>query len=228
MPRNKIFISGAHGSACSLVKSLAIGSVKIDAQVGTCHESWGKNLTPHRQEIWFAHNFDLLKIKRQEQPDVMIWLQIDAEDIVWICRRVVILDFIYAQDPHWFANDWCWTPKKHERLAGPDWPTYSQDIRDYPGWCLDEMCQVAWERTSPWTHENAHCDYTLGTNEFFGTSARRRLVQCFGDLGLSIDHAAIDLWREKNHAILSPYMSLFSWDLGWQTPTDWVTKHLSL
>jgi hypothetical protein len=219
----KIFISGAHGSACSLVKSLAIGNVQIDDKFATCHESWTINKTQNQQNICFNHTFDRKIIQKNWNPDIAIWIKIADENITLICRRIVILDFVYTDDPQWVQNDWCWTTQKHQRLAGPDWPPYSKNIFDYPSWCLDEMCYVAWERSRPWMTDREDFDYTISSDELFGNSPRTGLVDCFLDLGLKIDHDAIDNWKQKNSELLKPFMEMFSWTPQWQPPQEWVT-----
>jgi hypothetical protein len=218
----KIFISGAHGSACSLLKSLAIGRVTIDSRYATCHESWTTNRTQKNDYIMFNHEPNRQKITEKWNPEVTIWLKINVKNVETICKRIVILDFLYVNDSHWMLNDWCWSLQKHQRLAGPDWPVYSTQISDYPTWCLDEMCHVAWERSRPWLEDRNDFDYVIDTDELFGNSPRVMLEKCFGDLGLRIDHDAVDKWKQQNFDIFMPYMNMFTWTKNWCPPSGWI------
>jgi len=216
----RVFISGAHGSACSLVKSLATGNVQIDDNYATCHESWKARYTQKNQIIVFNHAFDRDAIQKNWNPDVTIWLKIDPKNVELICRRIVILDFMYTDNLLWMQNDWCWTLQKHQRLAGPDWPEYSTKISDYPTWCLDEMCHVAWERSRPWMLDRDDFDYTINSDELFGDSNRSGIEKCFSDLGLTINHYDIDRWKQKNLELLTPFMQMFTWNKDYYAPFE--------
>ena len=218
----KIFISGAHGSAVSLVKSLAIGKTEIDNTRSTCHESWQLDWTQNKQRIVVNHTWKKDEIKKRWNPDVTIWLKIDSQNVEFICRRIVVLDFLYTNDPTWMERDWCWTPQKHQRLAGPDWPEYSTEISRYPSWCLDEMCQVAWERSRPWMQDRDDFDFVINSDELFGDSPRVSLQRCFENLGLTINHDDINRWKQKNLELFTPFFRMFTWKQNWHAPADWV------
>ena len=113
----------------------------------------------NNNQIIHGHCYSYQLIKKNWNPDIIIWVHINKKNITQICRRVVILDFLYAEDPEWQANDWCWTEAKHNRLKGPNWPSYSKIINDYPQWCLDEMCQVAYDRSRAWTKISKYATY---------------------------------------------------------------------
>lgn len=222
-----VFLSGAHGSGCSLIKSLAVQSYATDQQVGTCHESWNYNSTPSGDRIVFDHWYSRGAINQRWQPDFTIWLKINPENVLYLCHRIVILDFLYTQDPTWIQRDWCWTEAKHNRIAGPDWPKYSRSILDYPQWCLDEMCQVAYERSLPWMSDNNRFDLTVDSNELFGTADPISLSNCLSELGSKINHDFLLQWQQKNQEIYHQYRHLFSWTPNWNRPTGWpyVTIH---
>ena len=219
----KILISGAHGSACSLIKSMMTEVISIDAQAGTCHQSWTSTTTTNKDKVMWNHSYRRDIIEKNWNPNIIIYIKINLDNIVQICRRVVILDFIYTQDPSWIQKDWCWTNEKHDRLAGPDWPPYSNNIYDYPQFCLDEMTQAAYERVSPWLIDRTDFDYVLDTAEFFGESEPVTLQHCFNELGCKLDMDFIRTWREINNNIYTKYADLFSWTLNYVPPDGWVS-----
>ena len=216
-----VFLSGAHGSGCSFIKSLAVGKCQIDSTVGTCHESWNYEQTPLGDRIVFDHWYSQQAITAKWNPDLTIWLKINTDNLLYLCRRIVILDFVYTADCTWIDRDWCWTPAKHNRIAGPDWPKYSTNITDYPQWCLDEMCQVAYERSMPWLLDNPRFDFTVDSNELFGTAEPATLTQCLTELGSALDDEFLKQWQTKNQEIYNQYRHLFSWTPQWSRPEGW-------
>jgi len=222
-----IFISGAHGSACSLVKSLTTGIKIIDQRIGTCHESWTRNQTLNNDFIIFSHCYSYQSIKKNWNPDVIIWIHINEKNITQICRRVVILDFLYAEDPEWLLKDWCWTEDKHNRLQGPSWPPYSKVITDYPQWCLDEMCQVAYDRSKAWTKISKYATYSIDTDELFGSSDPHTLSDTLESLNCSVDKDFLSQWKIKNNKIYEEYKNLFSWTPNWCPPDGWPTVDIT-
>jgi hypothetical protein len=222
-----IFISGAHGSGCSLIKSMAVQSYKIDSAVGTCHESWNYEQTTHGDRIIFDHYYSYQYIKQQWNPDIVVWVQINKNNIAQLCHRIVMLDFLYTADPVWIQKDWCWTQQKHNRIAGPDWPSYSTTITNYPQWCLDEMCQVAYDRSQAWMGHNPHCDYVVDSDELFGSAEPVTLSLCLHELGCKIDLDFLNTWQQKNAEIYRQYRDLFSWTLAWVPPEGWPVQTIT-
>jgi len=222
-----IFISGAHGSGCSLIKSLAVQSKIIDPNLGTCHESWKYEQTSAGDRIVFDHYYSYQHIKQHWNPDIVIWLQINKNNITQLCHRIVILDFLYTTDPVWIQKDWCWTQEKHNRIAGPSWPAYSKIITDYPQWCLDEMCQVAYDRSQAWLGLNPHCDYVIDSDELFGSSDPITLSLCLKELGCLIDLEFLHSWQEKTKQLYSQYRDLFSWTPEWIRPLEWPAQQFT-
>jgi hypothetical protein len=208
----KIVISATKGSGPSLVKSLAVGLTKIDSEYGTCHESWQHERTQNNDEITFTtHTADLDEIQKEFNPDITIQLYINPKNLVQICQRLVIVDFMYTQDNIWAKNGWCWSQAMHDQLAGPDWPTYSINIKDYPVWVRNEICQVAYDRSLPWTVKNPGFNFVIDSDELFGNSAPVTLLECFNSINCQINFDFINQWRKKNYKIWQGYNSLFSW-----------------
>ena len=219
----KIFISGAHGSACSLIKSMFTGIKQIDPIAGTCHQSWETTVTTNKDLINWHHSYGIDYIQKRWNPNVLVYLQINPKNIVQICRRIVILDFMYTQDPDWARNNWCWTKEKHDSLAGPDWPQYSINIYHYPKFCLDEMTQVAYERTCPWIQTRTGFDYTLDTAEFFSGTEPHSLQHCFNSLGCNLDMSFVENWRNTNNKLYATQADLFSWTTNYVPPEGWIS-----
>jgi hypothetical protein len=219
-----IFISGAHGSGCSLIKSMAVQSHAIDFTVGTCHESWNYEQTIRGDRIIFDHYYSYQYIKQHWNPDILVWVRVNKKNITQLCHRIVMLDFLYTADSSWIQKDWCWTQQKHDRIAGPDWPAYSITITDYPQWCLDEMCQVAYDRSYAWMGENVYSDYTIDSDELFGSAEPVSLSWCLHELGCSIDLNFLKTWQKTNTEIYNQYQSLFSWTPNWVPPEGWPTQ----
>lgn len=218
-----IFISGAHGSGCSLIKSLATSSKIIDYKYGTCHESWTSDFTMNRDRIIFNHQPSYKTIKEIWNPDIIIWLHVNKKNITRLCRRIVILDFLYTNDHNWVEKDWCWTKKKHDTLAGPDWPAYSTILSNYPQWCLDEMCQVAYDRSKPWMTASKHATYVIDSDELFGLAPPTTLSNTLESLNCTVDKDFLSQWKIKNNEIYEEYKNLFSWTPTWRLPDGWPT-----
>jgi hypothetical protein len=206
----KIFLSGAHGSACSMVKSQLTGVHKIDPLTNTCHESWTARRTTGGHSVEFFHNTD----PTQYRADINVWLRVSQANIIQIVQRIVVLDFIYTYDANWVAKDHCWTPEKHARIAGPDWPPYSANINDYPGWCLNELCQVAYDRTLPWTVSNPEFDLEIDSSDLFSFQDPAGLRSIVAQLGSSLNHNFLYQWRMKNFLLWQQHKHRFTWQPG--------------
>lgn len=216
-----IFISGAHGSGCSIVKSLLTGVKILDNEKGTCHESWNHGQTVNQDRVFFYHFFSRTDIVKMCDPDIVIWIYINEKNLLQICQRIVVLDFLYTNDKVWIEKDWCWTQRKHETLAGPDWPSYSKNIFDYPTWCLNEMCQVAYERCLPWTKVGPGADYIVDSNELFTDNQGSSLETILNDLKCPLDKSFLAAWQNKNKAIQDRYQDLFTWTPNWAKENNW-------
>jgi hypothetical protein len=118
---------------------------------------------------------------------------------------------MYTTDANWSKNEWCWSQVMHNQLAGPDWPPYSVNIEDYPMWVRDEICQVAYNRSLPWTVKNTGYNFIIDSDELFGTSDPVTLLDFFNSINCKVDFDFIKQWREKNYKIWQGYNSLFSW-----------------
>jgi len=186
-----IFLSGAHGSGCSFIKSQATGVDIISPETGTCHESWKYARTQNNDKIMFFHYSNLDYIQSTYKPDVTVWLHINANNIEKLCQRIVVLDFLL---PH----DWAWTPEKHNILAGPDWPEYSNNIKNYPAWCLHELIQVAYDRSSAWMQKNNNFDYIIDSDELFGSSPPVTLEKFLHGVNCKINIDFLIKWKTKN------------------------------
>jgi hypothetical protein len=209
---SKILLVGAHGAGCSMIKSQLTGVQVIDPVKNTCHESWKAGLTQHNDNIFFTHNLNLEEERKKYPFDTTIWLRIDPENIQQLVQRVVVLDFMYTDDEQWLKKDHCWTPEKHQRIAGPDWPEYSQSIDDYPTWCLDELCQVAYDRSSPWfTTPATGFDYVIGTSDLYSFVDPVGLASVMSELGCQINYEFLFEWRKKNLLMWQKYEHLFTW-----------------
>jgi len=203
----RIFLSGAHGSACSMIKSQLTGVAVMDPVANTCHESWTTQRTQRGDHIHFFHDTDAAKYK----PDLTIWLQVSENNIIQIVQRIVVLDFIYTNDPAWMAKDHCWTPEKHARIAGPNWPAYSSNIDDYPGWCLDELCQVAYDRTLPWMADNSAYDFVIPSADLFSHQDPATLRSVVSKLGCNLNHDFLYRWRMNNFLLWQQHRYRFKW-----------------
>jgi len=206
-----IVISATKGSAPSMIKSMAVGKSVIDVKYNTCHESFCHGLTQNSDRINIAHTPARLELN----ADVGIWIYINPLNIKQICQRIVVLNFLYTDDPVWMNNNWCWTPQLHNRLAGPDWPKYSKLIIDYPTWCLNEICQVAYDLCKPWTVINPDYEIFIDSNEFFGPGNPTTMQRCFEQINCQLDLNFVKKWRKQNFKFWKDYESLFTW----QVPT---------
>lgn len=205
----KIFISGAHGSACSFVKSQFLKLHTIDRN-GTCHEAWNSNITK-TDLVLFDHWPNINTIHQNCKPNVTIWIRIAQENIVQIINRIVILDFLYTNNNTWVEKDWCWTEQKHDRIAGRSWPTYSTDISSYPTWCLNEMCEVAYERSKPWLADGKDFDYVIDSRDLFSFQEPITLRNTLNSLEYTLDENFLNAWRNKNYLLWQEHKHRFSW-----------------
>ena len=210
----RIFISGAHGAGCSLIKSLATGVKIINPNIGTCHESWNHELTQNGDLIEFQHYHNT-------KSDILVWFKVNEKNLTHICQRIVVLDFMYADDPIWVKNDWSWTKEKHARIAGPDWPDYSNKITDYPQWCLDELCEVAYNRTKPWTIIDTRYHLVIDSDELFGNSPPDSLTAFFNSINCKLDFEFLSTWKNNIQQQYAANAHLFSWKPGWKLPNNW-------
>lgn len=120
-----------------------------------------------------------------------------------------------------------WTEDKHNRLQGPSWPPYSRVITDYPQWCLDEMCQVAYDRSKAWTKISKYATYSIDTDELFGSSDPHTLSDTLESLNCSVDKDFLSQWKIKNNKIYEEYKNLFSWTPNWCPPDGWPTVDIT-
>jgi len=192
-----IFLSGAHGSGCSFIKSQATGVNVLSPDTGTCHESWSYTQTQNHDRIIFFHHSDLDYIRSRYNPDITVWLQINPDNIEKLCQRIVVLDFLLVDG----QTDWVWTLEKHNILAGPDWPAYSSNIKDYPAWCLAELMQVAYDRSAPWMQANNNFDYVIDSDELFGNSPPVTLKKFLTAINCKLDIDFLKTWQQKNESI---------------------------
>lgn len=195
----------------------------LDDNIGTCHESWKEDRTQNADTVILAHDYGVDYVNEKYQPDEKIFVWINPKNISTIARRIVILDFFYANDPEWKTNGWAWDLQKHQRLAGPDWPDYSDQMDHYPGWCLDEMCQVAYERIKPWTTVIDGYEHVIDSNEIFGTSATESLEKCFRSIFCQVNEPFLRQWQKVNFPIIHRHDHKFCWTPEWITPRGWVS-----
>lgn len=200
----QIFLSAAHGSAGSLVKSLLTNTKKLSVE-GTCHDSWSIGITQNGDNIKFNHNIPA----NIGNPDTSVRIQVNPINVAFITMRIVYLDFIYATDPYWIKIDGAWTQQKHDRLAGSNWPAYSTNILDYPLFCRKEMCQVVQDRIMPWITNNDQFDYTINSNDIFGSTSIDSLQNVFTKLNCKLDLNFLQQWKNKNFELHNKYRELF-------------------
>jgi hypothetical protein len=207
-----IIISAAKGSGPSIVKAMTIGQILFNPLTGYCHDSWEYSTTTAGDRITFTHEHRADKI-RVNNSDVVIGIKLNRSNALQVVHRCVMVDFEYANDPQWVNNDWCWTPAFHDRIAGPDWPAYSKNILDYPEWCRNEMCQVAWEKVSPWICSYTEFDYEIDSTELFNEIAPVTLTNALTSIGCNLNQPFLRQWRIRNQYNWEQHKKLFSWQV---------------
>ena len=210
----KILISSAFGSGNSCLKSLTLEHKKMDPTIGTCHTAWHNNITTIGDFIRVCHLYDINIINNTESPDLTVWIQINEKNLVQICQRIVVLDFLYATDNNWTDYDGAWNLKKHNLLAGPSWPTFSLDINNYPMFCLDEICETAYHRCKNWTKPNSDFIFQIDSDELFGDSEPKSIQQMLTAIGCVFDQNFLSLWKNKQKQTFLKYQHLFNWQPG--------------
>ncbi len=211
----KIAITGTKGAGFSLIAGLITNNVRIHPDFGTCHQSWEFPISKNEHTVSVTHEHDLDTIKKICDPNVIIGIWINPKNLIQICNRLVFTDFQFAPDTTWKMNHWAWHKEKHDILAGPDWPPFSENIADYPQWCLNELCQVAYDRSRYWLDKNMPYDFIIDSDELFGTAAPASLNKIFTYLNVTLDLDTLNQWKNKNREIYQHYQQLFSWYPGW-------------
>lgn len=207
----KICISSAFGTGNSLLKMLTFRDKIIDAH-GTCHESWNNNSTINNDYIHAVHLYDWPTIVDKFSPDITVWLHINEKNIKQICQRIVVLEFLYARDTDEYI--FCWTRNKHNAIAGPDWPPFSTKINDYPTFCLDELCQVAYNRCSIWTQPNDSFTFQIDSDELFGQAEPVTINRWLSEINCELDLQFFETWKCIQQKLFLDYQSLFTWNPG--------------
>jgi hypothetical protein len=204
----RICISSPFGSGNSVLKMLTMSEKTIDP-TGTCHSAWTKNKTINNDQIDVTHHYDLSVIQEIFYPDISVWVHINKKNILDLCQRIVILEFLYAKD----TNDYifCWTRSKHNAIAGPDWPSFSTVITDYPTFCLDELCQVAYNRCVLWTQPNKDFTFQIDSDELFGSAPPVTINQWLASIDCQFDMEFFETWKNKRQQLLQNYQHLFTW-----------------
>jgi hypothetical protein len=203
-----ICISASFGSGNSFLRMLTFDKKVIDP-AGTCHTAWNQNLTKNGDYINVTHLYDLSVIRSKFSPDITVWLQINKKNLLQICQRIVVLEFLYAKDTYDYVFHW--TRKKHDEIAGPNWPVFSTTITDYPGFCLDELCQVAHNRCELWARPNDNFDFQIDSDELFGDSDPVTIKQWLKELNCQLDMDFFNSWKTKQQELFLKYQSLFHW-----------------
>jgi hypothetical protein len=209
MTNNKIFISGPHGVGCSMIKSMAVGVRQIDPVRNTCHQSWTRWQTTQGDDIRFGNDFDCAVVFDGYKPDIRLWVSVSDHNIDQLCERIVLLDFLYADDAEWISNDWSWSQDKHNRLAGPDWPKYSTRLEQYPLWCRLEMLKVAQDRIKPWQVVDARFNWNIPSAELYDDVDPTELKKFLAHIGCVYDEEFLHTWRRKNKKMYLDNTHLF-------------------
>jgi hypothetical protein len=225
-----ISIYSAYGSGNSFLKSLTLENRRMDPVIGTCHDSWTSNITSAGGTVNVYHFYNIDSAKKQNANDITVLLRINEKNIVQICQRIVVLDFLYANDTSLTAHDGAWNIKKHNALAGPDWPKFSTNINDYPEFCLNEICQSAYHRCENWTYPNNNFTFQIDSDELFGESDPIIIQEMLDDIGCTLDKVFLDNWKKKQKQTFLQYRHMFSWQPGmidYMQPTVLNTKHIN-
>jgi hypothetical protein len=204
----RICISAPFGSGNSFLKMLAMPEKIIDP-VGTCHSAWTKNKTVNNDEIDVTHQFDISVIQEKFYPDISVWVHINKKNLLDLCQRIVILEFLYAKDTIDYI--FCWGRSKHNAIAGPDWPPFSTVITDYPTFCLNELCQVAYNRCVTWTHPNTAFTFQVDSDELFGAAPPTTINQWLSSINCVLDQEFFETWKKRQQQLLQDHRHLFTW-----------------
>ena len=210
----KILISSAFGAGNSCLKSLTLENKRMDPEIGTCHDAWDKHTTSAGDYIGVCHLYDINVINAKETSDINVCLQINNKNLIQICQRIVVLDFLYATNKSWTTYDGAWNIKKHATLAGPNWPAFSTNINDYPVFCLDEICETAYHRCKNWIYPNNDFTFQVDSDELFGDSKPTTIQQMLDAIGCTFDQDFLDKWKNKQKQTFLKYKDLFTWSPG--------------
>ena len=171
-----------------------------------------KNYTKNGDFIETQHLYDLPTIKKNSSPDITVWVKINKKNSLQICQRIVVLEFLYARDTYDLVFHW--TRKKHDEIAGPDWPPFSTTITDYPTWCLNELCQVAYNRCCLWEKSNDDFDFQIDSDELFGNSEPNSIRSWLDSIGCELDLEFLNTWKTLQQELFAKYQCLFTWQPG--------------
>lgn len=195
-----------------MLQSLTLAEKIFDLH-GTCHSAWNKHTTINGDIIHGTHLSDLSTINARFCPDVTVWMYVNRKNLSQLCQRIVVLEFLYARDSN--EEGLGWTPNKHNAIAGSSWPPFSTNITDYPTLCLNELCQVAYNRSFRWTHTNNNFTFQIDSDELFGDSAPVTVENWLASINCTLDTDFFQSWKSKQHQLFLKYRELFTW-----TPDD--------
>ena len=208
----RIVISAAFGSGNSLLKSLAQTPRNIDPATGTCHAAWANDRTVQGDSIEHTHINSTELIRSQLAATELVWLHIAQENIVQLVQRIVAIEFLAAgTEP---KPGWAWTPIKHQQLAGPTWPAYSTDLKDYTPEQRNELCQAVWHRIQPWLACPADVDYRIDSRELFDCVEPKTIQLWLASHDIELDHEFLGRWQDRQQRIYQDNQWLFSWQPG--------------
>ena len=210
----KILISSAFGSGNSCLKSLTLKNKTMDSEIGTCHDAWNVNTTSCGDSISTSHLYNIDIINTTFSPDITVWIYINDKNLVQICQRIVVLDFLYATNKTWTDHNGAWNINKHITLAGPSWPEFSIHIEEYPTFCLDEICETAYHRCKNWGKSNNNFTFQIDSDELFGDSKPTTIQQMLDAIGCTFDQTFLNKWKIKQKQTFLKYKHLFSWTPG--------------
>ena len=191
---------------------------KIDT-FGTCHTAWKRHKTINGDRIDTTHLNDLPTLKNKFSPDITVRICINKKNLIKICQRIVVLEFLYAQDTYDYVFHW--TRLKHNTIAGPSWPKFSTEITDYPTFCLDELCKIAHNRCTLWEDDVADFDFQIDSDELFGDSEPVTITKWLTAIDCKLDQEFLDQWKTAQTQLFLKYQSLFTWKPG---DIDYITK----
>jgi hypothetical protein len=212
----KIVISGAFGAGFSMLKTLTLLKKDFDKTGITCHDAWNEKVrtTINNDSILTSHLYDIDNIVKKFRPNITVWLYINKKNILQICQRIVVLEFIYAVDrmPREPGKNFGWNQLKHNNLAGKDWPKFSTKITDYPTFCLDELCQDAFNRCEIWTRHNSNFDLEIDSDELFGDSPPVTIQNWLSTVGCVLDQDFLNKWQTVQKKLFHDHCHLFTWN----------------
>lgn len=213
---SNILISAPFGLGSACLKTLTLANKNMDQNIGTCHDSWHITNTVHGDTILARHtpNIKDAEANLNMQFDMTVWMRINEKNLEQICQRIVVLDFLYSDDPGFVNDGGAWNIDKHNRIKGDTWPEFSKNITDYPQWCLDEICQTAYYRCEPWVSDNNKFDFQIDSDELFGDAEPVTIKTWLGALGCEFDVEFLNQWKAKQRDTYLKYKDLFGWHNG--------------